>query len=250
MTYLQMSERQCQRRLQMAREAVTHLCALLNDDLQPMGFCGHPMPVDLKGTAALNFYTSASFQECTSDLCGVMQSAVHHCIREVTNALYRRAIDYVCFRMDPESQAQRAIGFGFIAGLPQVQGLIDCTHVAIKAPAGRPAAYLNRKDFHSLNVQLVCDHHGGVASWRQGFPLQKWLLTLVRNLTSDAEERYNASHGATRATIEQAIGMLKMLFRCLDRSGGALQYQSERAACIIAVCCALCNYALSKGETL
>ncbi|XP_067901778.1 putative nuclease HARBI1 [Heterodontus francisci] len=269
----------------MSREAVTPLCGLLNDGVQQMGFSGHPKAVALKVTVALNFYAYASFQGLTGQLRRVIQSAVHRCRREVTDALYQRAGDHVHFRTNPESQAQRPNGFDAIVGFPQVQGFIECTHVAIKAPAGRPAAYINRKGFHSLNVQLVCDHckrfmqncahfsgscHDAVIlpqsqvlllstelaqieGWLlgdKGYPLQTWLLTLVRNPTSDAERRYNVCHRATRATIKQAIGMLKMCFSSLDRSGGALQYEPERVARMVAVCCTLHNYTINRVESL
>ena len=33
-------------------------------------------------------------------------------------------------------------------------GLIDGTHIRIRAPENEPEAYINRKKFHSLNVQV------------------------------------------------------------------------------------------------
>ena len=38
-------------------------------------------------------------------------------------------------------------------------GAIDCTHVRIKVPPAHlhPDEYINRKKFHSINVQVVCD---------------------------------------------------------------------------------------------
>ena len=47
--------------------------------------------------------------------------------------------------------------FNAIANMPGVIGAIDCTHVRIKAPSGDAFAYINRKNFHSVNVQLICD---------------------------------------------------------------------------------------------
>jgi len=35
--------------------------------------------------------------------------------------------------------------------------LLDCTHIAIKAPSTNEEAYVNRKGVHSINVQAVCD---------------------------------------------------------------------------------------------
>lgn len=43
-------------------------------------------------------------------------------------------------------------------GFPGVVGAIDCTHVAIIAPTTEEHNYLNKKDFHSKNIQVICDH--------------------------------------------------------------------------------------------
>ncbi|XP_067894186.1 putative nuclease HARBI1 [Heterodontus francisci] len=220
--------------------------------------------------AARNFYTSASFQGHTSDLCGVSQSAVHRCIREVTNALYRMAGDYVRYGTDPESQHQRALGFGAIVEFPQVRGVIDCTHVAIKVPGGQPAAYFNRKGFYSLNVQLVCDHRkrfmqvcarfpgscqdpfilqqsqvplfftvlAQIQAWilgDKGYPLQTWLLMPVRNPTSNAEEIQRLPRFNTNC--HRAGHRPEMPFCCLNRLGGALQ----KGLCASLLCAVLCT---------
>ena len=42
------------------------------------------------------------------------------------------------------------------AGLPNVIGCLDGTQIPITAPADNEADYVNRKPFHSINVQ-VCD---------------------------------------------------------------------------------------------
>ena len=34
---------------------------------------------------------------------------------------------------------------------------IDCTHIAIKAPHRHQENYINRKGFHSIRLQCVCD---------------------------------------------------------------------------------------------
>ena len=41
-------------------------------------------------------------------------------------------------------------------GFPGVVGLIDGTHISIPAPVEKPEVYINRKKFHSLNVQVSC----------------------------------------------------------------------------------------------
>ena len=39
-------------------------------------------------------------------------------------------------------------------GFPGIIGLIDGTHIRIRAPEHEPDAYVNRKKFHSFNVQV------------------------------------------------------------------------------------------------
>lgn len=34
-------------------------------------------------------------------------------------------------------------------------GIIDCTHIAMTTPVLNEHIYVNRKNFHSLNVQMV-----------------------------------------------------------------------------------------------
>ncbi|GBP42652.1 Putative nuclease HARBI1 [Eumeta japonica] len=42
-------------------------------------------------------------------------------------------------------------------GIPGVIGCIDCTHVAIIKPSNHEERFFNRKHYHSLNVQIICD---------------------------------------------------------------------------------------------
>ena len=43
---------------------------------------------------------------------------------------------------------------------PCVIGCVDGTHIRIQAPKDHENAYVNRKGFHSINVQGMCDHEG------------------------------------------------------------------------------------------
>ncbi|RXM98483.1 putative nuclease HARBI1 [Acipenser ruthenus] len=60
--------------------------------------------------------------------------------------------------------------------------------------------------------------------------LLPWLLTPVLYPTTPAKLWYTDAHGGTKNVIERTFGLLKMCFRCLDRSGGALQYSSVQCA--------------------
>lgn len=45
-------------------------------------------------------------------------------------------------------------------GFPNVIGTIDGTHIKIRAPIENANSYINRKEFHSINVQVICDFSG------------------------------------------------------------------------------------------
>uniref|UniRef100_A0A8W8JGW1 DDE Tnp4 domain-containing protein n=1 Tax=Magallana gigas TaxID=29159 RepID=A0A8W8JGW1_MAGGI len=61
-------------------------------------------------------------------------------------------------------------GFYLAAGFPNVIGCIDGTRVRFQAPSVDENAFVNRKGYHSINMQGVCDHgdpntYGGGRQW-------------------------------------------------------------------------------------
>uniref|UniRef100_UPI00398EC0C7 putative nuclease HARBI1 n=1 Tax=Pristiophorus japonicus TaxID=55135 RepID=UPI00398EC0C7 len=280
-----MSEEQCIRRLRFHKEVVTVLCKLLQTYLAVDTGTRTSLSEALKVTVALNFYATGSFQSPVGDICNTSQFAEHCCIRQVTDALYSKQMNYFKFSMSREDQDERTHGFARIAGFPTVQGATHCTHVALRALPHNYEVFWNRKGFHSLNVQLVCDHRQMIltvnarypGSCHDAFILREitvsrlfkplheghgWLLggkvygvasrlmTSLRNPTNPAEQHDNTSHTTTRAIVEQTIAVLKQRFRCLDHSGGPLQYSSDRVSTITIVSCILHNLAIMRGQPL
>lgn len=62
--------------------------------------------------------------------------------------------------------------FHGIAGMPNTVGAIDCTHVRIKSPSTDSMQFMNRKNYHLINMQVICDADGCilnvVARWSGG----------------------------------------------------------------------------------
>lgn len=173
---------------------------------------------------------------------------------------------------------------------PGCVGCIDCTHVAIFPPINLDPnypehIYVNRKGWHSINVQLICDADKMIRSvnarypgstgdsfiWNNcnvrpilesiyerypnsyyllgdsGYPLRPWLLKpLEVDPVNRWEENYNKFHKSTRTIIEHVNGILKMRFRCLLKYR-SLHYDPETASKIINVCCALHNMCVKRG---
>ncbi|MGH0124673.1 UNVERIFIED_CONTAM: hypothetical protein FKN15_049089 [Acipenser sinensis] len=57
-----------------------------------------------------------------------------------------------------------------------------------------------------------------------GYVLQPWLLTPILHPSNRAEGLYNAAHKRERCVMEKLFGILKMRFRCIDKSRGCLLY--------------------------
>jgi DDE superfamily endonuclease len=55
--------------------------------------------------------------------------------------------------------------------MENIVGIVDGTHVAIVKPWKYPEEdYINRKGYHSLNVQVVCDHKLRITNINAKFP--------------------------------------------------------------------------------
>ncbi|KAF2905577.1 hypothetical protein ILUMI_00598 [Ignelater luminosus] len=110
-------------------------------------------------------------------------------------------------------------------------GCIDCTHVSIIAPKDEEHNYLNRKSFHSKNVQLICDwnlkvpavnaRYAGAthdaAIWNtsdirdSGYPQLPWLMAPILHPTPGAKELHNQRLSSTRNCIERCNSVLRIV---------------------------------------
>ncbi|XP_035205356.1 putative nuclease HARBI1 isoform X2 [Stegodyphus dumicola] len=236
-----------------------------------------------KVLCALNFYASGSYQRYVGNdrYIGLSQKSVSRCIRDVTNAICSGLFNkWIKFPINSFQQNKIKLGFNQKFGFPGVIGAVDGTHVAIIAPKDTEECqgfiYINRKSFHSLNVQLICDsdlmiinvnakfpgsshdsfvwrssgvrhalsRHHETGSWLlgdAGYPLEPWLLTPVPSPTvGSANERYNKKHATARNCIERCIGVLKSRFRCLLHAR-ELNYEPTTAGKIVNACAVLHN---------
>uniref|UniRef100_UPI00398EEFA3 putative nuclease HARBI1 n=1 Tax=Pristiophorus japonicus TaxID=55135 RepID=UPI00398EEFA3 len=258
LSFEMMSAELCVRKLRFSKEAIGRLCDKLRDNLQTCPTTHTALSVSMKGTTALTFFASGTFQIGTGDLSSISQCAARSCIHQVTDAILRRGDQFIRFDLSaPQQREERALAFYRIAGFPKVIAAIDGTHVALKAPSSNAVRFIKRKGYHSLNAVIACDakirilsmntgHCGSSpdsfvlqhcnlydclnqlppgSAWilgDKGYPLKTWLMTPYRRTNNEARERYNQAHVGTRQVVERTIGVLKSRFRCLDKSEGAL----------------------------
>ena len=101
----------------------------------------------------LRFYATGAFQSTIADLFGVDQVTVSRTIPRVTRALMRQMPTSICLPTQQEADGQKQQFFA-MAGFPNVIGCVDGTHIRILAPSVNEHEYVNRKNFHSINVQV------------------------------------------------------------------------------------------------
>ncbi|XP_035250744.1 putative nuclease HARBI1 [Anguilla rostrata] len=264
------------------REFIYYLVELLGDTLSRRTQRSRAISPDVQILAALGFYTSGSFQTRMGDAIGISQASMSRCVTNVTKALVEKASEFIGFTRDDATKQQSKEEFYRVAGMPNVVGVIDCAHIAIKAPNAEDLSFVNKKGFHSINCQLVCDSRGLLLSaethwpgslqdnvifqqssvsrffedqdnqegWLLGdnqYPLRKWLMTPLQCPETPADYRYNLAHTATHEIVDRTFRAIQTRFRCLDGSKGYLQYSPEKCARIILACCVLHNVSLQSG---
>ncbi|KAG5870547.1 hypothetical protein JTB14_025892 [Gonioctena quinquepunctata] len=160
---------------------------------------------------------------------------------------------------------------------------IHGTHIPIVSPLFMPNKYLNRKQYHSIVLQAVCDasyiftdcfagcpgsvHDARVyrisPMYRQimpglneeyhlladtAYPNSVNLITPYRDngYLTQQQKRFNYLHSATRVHIEQSFGLLKGRFRILKFIN---IYRTDIIPDIIIACCVLHNICMQNKDT-
>ncbi|KZS04908.1 putative Protein F14D2.9 [Daphnia magna] len=106
------------------------------------------------------FYGTETFQTVVGNVLKYSQATVCCSIHDVSRALCMIAHDHIHF---PPNLLQLKREFSEIARIPGIIGCID-THIRIQRPHQHEYALVNRKGYHSINVQGVCDANGHLLS--------------------------------------------------------------------------------------
>lgn len=146
-------------RFRFPRAILLELCSELRPVLERPSRRNHALCVPVQVLTTLGHLATGTFQRELADRSGMSQSSLSRVMPYVWDAIVGMAPRYIRFPYTQAEQANIKMQFAAIAGFPNVIGAIDCTHVAIKAPSENEFAFVNRKHFHSLNVQIICDAH-------------------------------------------------------------------------------------------
>ena len=134
---------------------------MLAPDLERPTERTHTLKPQEQVLVALRFFASGSFLEVVGDTVGgIPKCTVSRIVSRVSTALARKQNQ--CVRWPSTAAERQEIKQGFFekGGFPGVIGCIDGTHVRIQGPSAHKSEIVNGKGFHSINVQVICDHRG------------------------------------------------------------------------------------------
>ena len=89
---------------------------------------------------------------------GIPKCTISRIVSRVSTAFVRKQHEFIRWPSTAAERQEIKQGFFEKGGFPGVIGCIDGTHVRIQGPSAHESDFVNRKGFHSINVQAICDH--------------------------------------------------------------------------------------------
>ena len=275
-------------RYRLTKEYFNDFLDIIREDLEPQN--GKGLSPDLQFSVALRFFAEGGYMKPIGDLHGISRFSAARCIHRVSRVIGCHEVEFIEWSFNDDRLQELKKNFYDYSSvedrhirMPGVLGAIDGTHIRIATPVKNESIFVNRKNYHSINTQLVCDSNLRILSvnckwpgsthdafilrnsdvwdvfeenenppkgWLlgdQGYMLKPWLLTPINTPNTPAENQYNRAHKRARCVIERCNGVLKARFRCL---GGILQFSPRKSKQIIKACVCLHNFAISRNTTL
>ena len=141
-------------RFRLNRQLFYELLDMIDDRIVHQSNRNMAVSPALQLLSALRFYASGSFEQVVGDTVHIHKSTVCRIIKRVTEALLAFRGRFIQWPSRDECRAyQQEMHENH--GFPCVEGCIDGTHIRIVRPQQYEEAYVNRKNYHSINVQVV-----------------------------------------------------------------------------------------------
>ena len=120
------------------------------------------------------------------------QSTLSNCLTTVARALTSQCDTYVKFpSTGPEILRNQQEFYGF-RNIPNIVGLIDCTHVKIIRPKENEDIFIKRHGYHSVNVQMICDSSSKITNICCMWPGSTHDSTILCNSNSNSNSTFIA----------------------------------------------------------
>ncbi|KAF6215836.1 hypothetical protein GE061_000171 [Apolygus lucorum] len=220
-------------------------------------------------------HQTASFLD-VADRFGITLSSLFRITRRLT--MFLSSLSQEVIRWPNDDEKREAEEWFRSKGFPGAIGTIDGTHIRVDRPHNDPDSYYNRKKYHSIQLQVVCDGHKKITSVFVGFPgsvhdarvfrrsplgqnlqercgdffllgdsaypCSRNLVTPFRSTGRETRQQRNFNRllSSCRVVSEHCIGLLKQKFRQLYH----IKLRNIATTVhFIRACCVLHNLALS-----
>jgi hypothetical protein len=144
-------------RYRFTRESIYFICDLLHDDLVRPTNRNHALSVETQVLAGLRYLASGSFQQVVGDVLGIDKSSVSRCVTQFCESLVNKRHLFIKFPRTRVEKDRLKHKFFNVGGFPSTIAVIDGFQVPIIAPSENENDYVNRKGWHSINVQGMTD---------------------------------------------------------------------------------------------
>ncbi|MBN3281988.1 HARB1 nuclease, partial [Polyodon spathula] len=113
------------------------------------------LPVTQTICIGLRFFASGALLYSFGDVENISKATARHAVRRVYLPLKIFLNVFITFSRHTSRNAIKE-GFYAVAEFPSIIGAVDFSQIPIKAPSGpNEADFVNRKSFHSINVQVL-----------------------------------------------------------------------------------------------
>ena len=156
-----LSEAEVKSRYRFSRDSIQFITDTFAPDLERPTERNLALKPQEQVLVALRFFASGSFLELVGDTVGgIPKCTVSRIVSRVSTALAQKQKQFIRWTSTAAERQEIKQGFFEKGGFPGVIGCIDGTHVRIQGPSAHESDCVNRKGFHSINVQAICDHKG------------------------------------------------------------------------------------------
>lgn len=264
----------------LSREGIEALLAIIAPSLSKRKLGRPAVPVELKTLLSLKYLSS---QESFRELSIVFNISVGACsqiLREFCLAIVKNIGNFIIFPRTAAEFYRLENEFDF----PGAIGAIDGCHIRVSPPKAEREHYYNRKMYHSINFQAICNNRrefldvfckypGSVHDARvfnnsdiyrfvsegrieiperfhllgdSAYPRTTWLVPPFKDngTLSNRQKNFNFLHSSKRIVIEHTFGVLKARFRRLSTTFRNI----KMLPLIITTTCALHNLCIKYNR--